>query len=203
MGEDRGRSRSPTSSSRGRKDNHHDDKDAPKRYGNDRRDARRHSKSRSPSLVAVVPDQDQNQGRDRGHALLDRNLVVTATTKETIPNPGTVAPVQGNQSPVVIVAAGAEAGAGIVLRIAALVAVVRATVRQRKHKRSRSRSRSKKSKSKRHRRRSHSSSDDSDGNPRSAITGQKLKLKIAKSSEDKKRDKNRGSLLEFLNASYD
>lgn len=81
------------------------------------------------ALVAVVPDQDQNQGRDRGHALLDRNLVVTATTKETIPNPGTVAPVQGNQSPVVIVAAGAEAGAGIVLRIAALVAVVRATVR--------------------------------------------------------------------------
>ncbi|KAG0223653.1 hypothetical protein BGX31_008380 [Mortierella sp. GBA43] len=128
MGEDRGRSRSPTSSSRGRKDNHHDDKDAPKRYGNDRRDARRHSKSRSP---------------------------------------------------------------------------YRSNRKQRKHKRSRSRSRSKKSKSKRHRRRSHSSSDDSDGNPRSAITGQKLKLKIAKSSEDKKRDKNRGSLLEFLNASYD
>ncbi|KAG0313946.1 hypothetical protein BGZ97_009751 [Linnemannia gamsii] len=58
------------------------------------------------------------------------------------------------------------------------------------------------SKSKRHRRRSYSSSD-SDDNPRSAITGQKLKLKVAKSSEDKKREKNRGSLLDFLNASYD
>ncbi|KAG0266347.1 hypothetical protein BG011_002466 [Mortierella polycephala] len=77
--------------------------------------------------------------------------------------------------------------------------------KRRKHKRSRShsRSRSKKSKHKRHRRRSSSSSEDSDDNPRSAITGKKLKLKVVKSSEDKKREKNRTNLLDFLNASYD
>ncbi|KAG0243163.1 hypothetical protein BGW41_002803 [Actinomortierella wolfii] len=73
-------------------------------------------------------------------------------------------------------------------------------------KKKRSRSESGRHKKKKHRRRhsSSSSSEDSDTEVRrSAITGQKIKLKVAKSSEDKKREKNRGSLLEFLNASYD
>ncbi|KAK3253302.1 hypothetical protein CYMTET_37444 [Cymbomonas tetramitiformis] len=37
----------------------------------------------------------------------------------------------------------------------------------------------------------------------SAISGQKIKMKVKKTSEDKQRDSNRGDLLKWLNASYE
>ncbi|KAL0094840.1 hypothetical protein J3Q64DRAFT_1694383 [Phycomyces blakesleeanus] len=47
-----------------------------------------------------------------------------------------------------------------------------------------------------------SSLSDDDSNPRSAITGKKLKLKIRKTADDKERDQNRSHLLDFLNSAF-
>ncbi|KAF9199938.1 hypothetical protein BGZ49_009891 [Haplosporangium sp. Z 27] len=124
-----------------------------------------------------------DQGLDPVHPP-DQSLVAIATEGMALEIAATILVLEiGNH--IAMVAAGVETGVGTGADQLIAAQVVVAAI------------------GKRHRRRSPSSSDESDGNPRSVITGQKLKLKIAKSSKDKKREKNRGSLLEFLNASYD